>query len=88
MQSLTFIINVLHLDTLDILIYYQCGSNECVNSRHQAFAIRAVYVQDSFTLWLRTYTLVPMGIGILMQALVALLACAGSGHTLASWKFV
>ena len=33
--------------------------------------------EDTFTWWLKTYTLVPMAVGIVMQALVALLACAG-----------
>lgn len=33
---------------------------------------------DTFTWWLKTYTLIPMGVGILMQFLVAVLACSGS----------
>ena len=34
---------------------------------------------DAFTLWMKTYTLVPMAMGVLMQLLVAVLACVGSG---------
>ena len=33
--------------------------------------------EDAFTLWMKTYTLVPMATGILMQLLVAVLACVG-----------
>lgn len=33
--------------------------------------------EDAFTLWMKTYTLVPMAMGVLMQLLVAVLACVG-----------
>ena len=40
--------------------------------------------KDTFTWWLRTYTLIPMGVGILMQFLVAVLACSGATRDLTS----